>query len=229
MNSNSKCWLCECSIDKDTTAKEHIIPKAIGGRRTIQGFLCRTCNSTTGARWDAVLAGQLNHLGHLFEIKRQGKTIPPMKRYTVAGELIETRPGNRTVIGKPRHRVTADKKTVRIQISARTRSEMRERLEDLRKDYPQIDVDEEMGKVQDVETYSNVPVEITTDVAGPCSGRSIVKSAVALACKAGLNPGDCDAAIKYLQNEEVEYDEDGFWRYYQGDLVKNRKVGSPVH
>ena len=229
MNNDSKCWLCECHINKDNAAKEHIIPKAIGGRRTVQGFLCRTCNSSTGKRWDAELAMRLNYFGHLFEIKRQGKTIPAMKLNTVAGELIEIRPGNRTVIGKPLRTVTTDKGTVRAQISARTRAEMRDRLEDLRKDYPQIDVDEELGKVQDVETYSNAPVEITTDVTGPSTDRSIVKSAVALACNAGLKPSDCDMAIEYLRNEETEYDEDGFWHYYQGDLVKNREVGLPLH
>lgn len=229
MNNDSKCWLCECHINKDNAAKEHIIPKAIGGRRTVQGFLCRTCNSSTGKRWDAELAKQLNYFGHLFEIKRQGKTIPAMKLNTVAGELIEIRPGNRTVIGKPLRTVTTDKGTVRAQISARTRAEMRDRLEDLRKDYPQIDVDEELGKVQDVETYSNVPMELTVDVSGPYTDRSIVKSAVVLACKAGLKPSDCDMAIEYLRNEENEYDEDGFWHYYQEDLVKNRKIGLPMH
>ena len=229
MNDDNRCWLCERPFDGQNGAKEHLIPKAIGGRRSVQGFVCRACNSSTGARWDAELADQLNHLGHLFEIKRQGKNIPAKKLQTVAGELIEIRPGNRTVIGRPFHRVTTDSDTVRIQDSVRTRGEMRKRLEDLRKDYPQIDVDKEMGKVQDAETYISVPVEITTDVTGPSADRSIVKSAVALACEAGLKSSDCGIAIEYLRNEENEYDEDGFWEYYQEDLVMNREVGLPLH
>ena len=92
-----------------------------------------------------------------------------------------------------------------------------------------MDVDKEMEKVQDVERYSNAPVEIAAGVVGPSANRSIVKSAVALACEAGLKPTDCDIAIEYLRNEENEYDEDGFWDYYQEDLVKNREDGLPLH
>ena len=92
-----------------------------------------------------------------------------------------------------------------------------------------MDVDKEMEKVQDVERYSNAPVEIAAGVVGPSANRSIVKSAVALACEAGLKPTDCDIAIEYLRNEESEYDEDGFWDYYQEDLVKNREDGLPLH
>ena len=53
--------------------------------------------------------------------------------------------------------MTTDGNTVRIQESVRTRAEMRERLKDLKKDYPRMDVDKEMEKVQDVERYSNAP------------------------------------------------------------------------
>ena len=59
MNNDSKCWLCKCPINEGNTTKEHIIPNAIGGRRTVKGVLCRTCNSTTGERWDAELVKQL--------------------------------------------------------------------------------------------------------------------------------------------------------------------------
>ena len=72
-------------------------------------------------------------------------------------------------------------------------------------------------------------MEIAAGVVGPSANRSIVKSAVALACEAGLKPTDCDIAIEYLRNEENEYDEDGFWDYYQEDLVKNREDGLPLH
>ena len=229
MNNDSKCWLCECPINEDNAAKEHIIPNAIGGRRTVEGFLCRTCNNSTGKSWDAKLAQQLNYFGLLFETKRQRGTAPAMQLNRATGDSVEIRPGNRAVIGKPMHTVRTDKKAVHIHVNARTRKEIREMLEGLKKDYPQIDVDEELKKVQDVETYGSVPVEIPWDVSGPYSERSTIKSAVALACEAGLGPSDCDVAMEYLRNEENEYDEDAFWEYYQQDLVKNREVGLPLH
>ena len=102
-------------------------------------------------------------------------------------------------------------------------------LEGLRRGHPQIDVDEALGKVRGVATYSNIPMGLTVDVSGPYTDRSIVKSAMVLACEAGLKPSHCDMAIEYLRNEGTEYDEDGFWHYYQEDLVKNREVGLPLH
>ena len=70
---------------------------------------------------------------------------------------------------------------------------------------------------------------IKIDVGGPNADRSIVKTVVALACEAGLRPGDCDLAMEYLRNEDIEYEEDGFWDYYQEDLVKSREIGLPIH
>ena len=63
----------------------------------------------------------------------------------------------------------------------------------------------------------------------PIPNRSIVKSALALACEAGLTPADCDLAMDFLQNEDTGYDDDGFWHYYQQDLLRNRTIGLPLH
>ena len=70
---------------------------------------------------------------------------------------------------------------------------------------------------------------IDVDVQGPNTDRSIVKSAVALACEAGLTPADCDLAIAYLRDEDAEYEKDGFWHCYQQDLVENRNIELPLH
>ena len=229
MSSNNICWLCEGPITGNSAAKEHIIPNAIGGRRTLEGFLCSTCNHSTGKKWDAELAEQLNYFGLLFETKRQRGVVPSMKTNTATGGLVEIQRGNKPVIGKPACRVTSDKEGLHLEINARTRREARKMIEGLRRKYPQIDIDKSLEAIQDSKTFSSVPMEIKFDVGGPNADRSIVKSAVALAFEAGLGPGDCDLAMDYLRNEDVEYEEDGFWDYYQEDLVKNREIGLPLH
>ena len=229
MSSTNICWLCERPITGNRTAKEHIIPNAIGGRRTLEGFLCSTCNRSTGEKWDAELAKQLNYFGLLFETRRQRGVVPSMKTNTATGGLVEILPGNMPVIGKPTCRVTSDRKGVHVEIKARTKREVRKMIEGLRRKYPQIDIDKSLEAIQESETFSSVPSGITFYVGGPNAERSIVKSAVALACEAGLRPGDCDLAMEYLRNEDVEYEEDGFWDYYQKDLVKNREIGLPLH
>ena len=229
MRSTNICWLCECPITGNNAAKEHIIPNAIGGRRTLENFLCNTCNSSSGEKWDAELANQLNYIGLLFETKRQRGVVPSMKTDTATGGLIEIQRGNKPVIGKPTCRVTSDRKGVHIEIKARTRREARKMIEGLKRKYPKIDIDKSLEAIQESETYSNVPAGITFYVGGPNAERSIVKSAVALACEAGLKPEDCDIAMKFLRNEDFEYKDDEYWHYYQKDLVKNREIGLPLH
>ena len=102
-------------------------------------------------------------------------------------------------------------------------------LEGARKRYPQIRVEEVPDEIDVHGVYSNDPFGIKFNVGEPNAERSIVKSAVALACEAGLKPEHCDAALRYLRNEENDYEEDGLWHYYEQDLVKNRTIGLPLH
>ena len=71
------CALCEAPIGEENDSKEHIIPNAIGGRRRVQGFLCRACNMMAGEDWDDVLARQLHPISNLLGIKRE-RGRPPM-------------------------------------------------------------------------------------------------------------------------------------------------------
>ena len=54
-----KCVLCRRPAVDESKSKEHIIPAALGGRRTVTGFICRTCNSDAGNTWDATLANSV--------------------------------------------------------------------------------------------------------------------------------------------------------------------------
>ena len=76
--------------------------------------------------------------------------------------------------------------------------------------------------------YSSDPFEITFDFGGTGSGRSLVKSAVALVYDAGVDPRKYDLALNYLLNEEEEA---CFGYYYDSnnDFVINRPSNSPFH
>ena len=229
MRNVDNCWLCDVRIAEIDTNGEHIIPNAIGGRRTVKGFLCSKCNRSTGSTWDAALAKNLNYFGLLFETKRQRGSVPPMTTTTAAGEELTIQGGNIPTIAKPTYRVTRDEKGgVRLEINARSRKEARDMLEGFKRKYPQLDVDEALNSIDESGTYSSDPYGI--DFGGsPDVDRSIVKSAVALACEAGLTPQDCKLAMEYLRNEGKDYDDNGLWHYYQRDLVKNREIGLPLH
>ena len=227
MSTIATCWLCQRPTTDKSASKEHIIPNAIGGRQRISGFLCVTCNSDTGQNWDNRLASRLNYFGLLFEIRRHRGSVPSMKTTTASGEMVGIQPGNRPVLGKPE--VICDETGMPVQVRARSRREARRMVERLTRKYPQIDIAQTMQKLHGGEEFSTDPMGIDVDVQRPNTDRSIVKSAVALACEAGLAPADCDLAIAYLRNEDAEYEKDGFWHYYQQDLVGNRHMGLPLH
>lgn len=80
---------------KENDSKEHVIPGAIGGRKAVTGFICRACNSSTGAAWDAVLYRRLHGIGLLFDVSRQSGSVQPMNFTSAAGEPLILQSGNR--------------------------------------------------------------------------------------------------------------------------------------
>lgn len=57
----------ECALEIDKKCKkfftekneEHILPSAIGGRKKVTGFICKSCNNTSGHKWDSPLVNSL--------------------------------------------------------------------------------------------------------------------------------------------------------------------------
>ena len=64
---------------------------------------------------------------------------------------------------------------------------------------------------------------------GPQFDRSIVKSALALACSTGVEVGKCGLAVDYLRDSQAEYGDRLYLSCYQDDLVKDRTRGLPMH
>lgn len=58
--TQQQCALCQDTLTSSNSASEHIIPNAIGGRRSVRGFVCTAYNNSAGATWDAALAQQLH-------------------------------------------------------------------------------------------------------------------------------------------------------------------------
>ena len=65
------CFLCGCEITNRNDSEEHVIPQAIGGKLSVWGFVCKSCNDRTGRKWDSVLTQQLNPLSLFFGIVRE--------------------------------------------------------------------------------------------------------------------------------------------------------------
>lgn len=74
-------------------------------------------------------------------------------------------------------------------------------------------------------SYLTSPVAHELNFGGEKSGRSIVKTCLALATCLGINALDCEKGINYLVGDS----EPCFGYYYEKDLLKKRKLGQPFH
>lgn len=226
--ASPKCALCDVEITKVNDTKEHIIPNSIGGRKKVNGFICKTCNNKSGVEWDSVLAKQLNPFSLFFGINRQRGSVPPQIFKTAGGEKLQYNADGSLGIEKPTYSVTPleSGSGVLIQIRARNTSEAKHFLKDVKRNYPQVDMDEMIRKLEPVSSYCDDGLIFNFQHGGPETGRSIVKSALALAVKSGIPAETCTEAINYLRNKDSEA---CFGYFYETDLIKNRPEGIPLH
>ena len=225
------CILCGNILTPVTASAEHIILNAIGGRRRVTGFMCRPCNSSSGAKWDAELASQLNPISLLLGIKRQRRDVPSQTFPTYKGGSVQLNADGKMTLGRPNIQKVQDGNTTILHVEARTRKELKRILEGMRRRYPQInllDLEEMISTVPKKAYYNSDPMEIDMSFGGPGSGKALVKSTVALVFDAGIDPKQCDLALAYLVNEDSEPCF-GYFYDINKDLVIDRPPNTPMH
>jgi len=224
----SQCALCEVMITDDNDTKEHIIPNAIGGRKKIKGFICRACNSSSGDSWDKELAKQLNPLSLFFGIKRERGNAPSELFETTAGDRLNLNVDGSMAIEKPMYSEISSKvdDNIRINITARDINEAKRMLKGVKRKYPQVDTDNILDNLKVQSYYCPDMLKFDMSFGGQEAGRSVVKSALALAVSSGISTESCIEATNYLNNKDSEA---CFGYFYESDLIKCRPEGLPFH
>lgn len=222
------CALCDIIITNDNDTKEHIIPNAIGGRKKIKGFICRACNSTSGDSWDKELAKQLNPLSLFFGVKRERDSAPSQVFETTAGDKLKLHANGSMSNESPvfLENVLDDGISTKINIQARNIKEAKNMLKGVKKKYPKFDIEDAFSKLEVQSSYCSDMLRMDFSMGGAEAGRSIVKSALALAVYSGIPTESCIEATSYLNNEDSEA---CFGYFYESDLVKNRPQDTPIH
>ncbi len=223
------CVLCDKEITEENDTKEHLIPNAIGGRRKVKGFICESCNNTSGDDWESALAKQLNPLSLFFGISRERGEPPSQMFETTGGDKLKLNLHGSMDIEKPLYSETPLESGagVQIQITARSLPEAKRMLQGVKRKYPQVDLNELLNNAKSESSYCSDMLKFNLSFGGHEAGRSIVKSALALAVSSGIPAEICVKATNYLRNEE-----DGeacFGYFYESDLIKNRPEGTPFH
>ena len=226
-----QCWLCECDITKENDSKEHVVPGAIGGRKIVTGFICRACNSKTGAAWDAVLSERLHGIGLLFDISRQTGSVQPMKFTSAAGEPLILQSGHRLVTQPGQEKVRNPDGSTLIRMSDFTVERIRKRLDNLKKKYtnrfPKGRFTQE--NITHKKSWIKGAMDLKLEFGGPDFDRSLVKSALALACSIDIGIDDARMAVDFVRGDGAGHDGRVCHYCYTHDLVKDRPCGLPIH
>jgi hypothetical protein len=220
------CALCNQELTPDNDSREHIVPESIGGRRRVKGFLCIDCNSRAGEKWDSVTARQLNALCLLFAIQRQTGTVRTRPLKTESGQIVRLHADGHLSLPDTQPAITIDGSEVKIQAPRQTTAEVRKMLRGLERRYPQLDVEQAMQNATEQRSYLSEPVRETFNFGGHESGRSVVKSALALAVDSGIKAPLCEEATECLRNEGKA---PCFGYFYKRDLVRKRPSNRVFH
>jgi hypothetical protein len=226
ITSQSICVRCGVPITEANDSREHVIPNAIGGRLKTRGFICGDCNNAAGETWDAALAEQLNPLCLFFGIVRERGTPPTRLIETTAGERLLVQPGGGFLPAKPTYQELASESGTQVQIVARTMREAKKMLKGVKRKFPSVDTEAMLKAASPSRSYPEGMVRIDSNVGGEVAGRSIVKSAVAIAHHAGVSVEACDIALGYLRESHAT---PCFGFYYEKDLTTGRPAGVPLH
>ena len=218
------CLLCGDSASGDDRSSEHIIPAALGGRRTVSGFICRKCNSDAGRTCDAALAESLEGWTRLLDISRQDPLPRARVVHTSDGTPVRMLPGNRVELGHP---ILPEEFTEGEHVVARSIGELRQIVQKInnRRNLG-LDVAAILENATTRSTYLDEPIELTGGCWGPEHYKSLVKSALAQVFHAGHDPACAEIALAYLTGDTEKR---CFFPYYNRDLISQRESGIPIN
>ena len=221
------CALCKGPSVGEQHSQEHIIAAAMGGRRTVSGFICRTCNSNKGSTWDAALAQDLEDLARILNVSRERGPVRPKTVYTSGGLPVRVLPGNRIERAHPTVEESTDGNRTSVHIAASSVEELREIAQTFigRRKLNQ-DVDKLVEGVSEHSEYLDEALEHTIGTGGNEGDKSSVKSALALLYDAQVNPSVAHIAVNYFADpEEVHC----IFPYYKSDIVSPRIPSMPLN
>lgn len=227
MTASKKCALCPEYLTGKNKTKEHIIPNAIGGRKKTTGFICNACNNKLGEDWDADLAKQLNWFCLAVGISRERGESPRQIVQTVEGDRYWLLNDGSFTPEKSSYSEEDLGGTIKINMTAKTIEEAKQRLKGIARKYPKFDVEKVLSELEIKTDYLNSPLHVSLSLGGPDAGRSLVKTSFSFASECGVPHHQCEKALEYLLNREAEAIPFGF--AYLSDLVEGRPTDRIFH
>ena len=204
-------------ITDANASEEHIFPNAIGGRKTVREFICEPCNNDTGRKWDAELARQLLPFCALLDIKRPRGANQFFTVEGIDGTKLYYHPDGSLSRAVPTYETNESNGRVEMNISARTFEELKGMIPGIARRYPKLSQE----KMLHMATRSKVPsppFRFDFNFGGVKTGKSVIKTCLAMIHSYGLNIDQCEHVQSYLFGSG----EPCFGYFNKRDLVRNR-------
>ena len=219
------CALCRTPLSNANRSKEHILPNAIGGRKTTNTFICRRCNSHTGEKWDSALVSQLKMFCTMLDISRAKGTNQPFEVETVSGRQLTWNPDGSLTPREPRFEKRSVGGKTHVKFQARTMHDAKRILTDFAQGRSDVNVEQLLSQASPRQEHLEEPIQMSHTFGGTLAGRSTIKSCLALAYDAGLSIDDCESAKDCLLSDG----ELCFGYYNASDPIRNRPQHVPLH
>jgi hypothetical protein len=109
---------------------------------------------------------------------------------------------------------------------ARTMSEAEKMIQGVARKYPNSNAQEALDKLTVKTEYNKHPLTFSLQIGGPKAGRSIVKTAVAMAHHMGIGHQDCKWAMRYLLGNDAS---PSYGHFHERDLIDERPNTHLIH
>jgi hypothetical protein len=171
------------------------------------------------------VATQLLPLYLLLDVARERGEPPNLSVVTGAAERLTIGPNRTLSLSAPGFKaLPSPSGGPQYRIEARTMEEAWQRILNLKRKHPQIDVEATLAGAQMVETYPQGRVGHNLSIGGELAGQSMVKSCLAWAFANGVEWALCRNALDYLRGGT----DLPFGYYHDSDLVDGRPAGFPL-
>lgn len=188
----------------------------------MRGFLCKQCNSRTGSEWDADLVKQLSHVAVMHGVDRQrAGDLPPVRVKKLNGDELILHANGLMAPSAPTYRVVKSERGRSINITARTRDEAIRMVQGVARKHPDVDASAVLAGMTMSSSANEDILQFQLQVGGPKAGRSIVKTALAMAHATGIRHEECRSIVRYLRGDDTD---PPYGPFYERDIVRPRST-----
>ena len=162
----NKCILTDAVLTEENDSKAHILPSALGGRFKPKGILSKKANETLNDKFDLPLIHALSPFMALLGGARDRGENKPVRMTDKSGQSYSAVFGKPLKLAEPKfqEKETPDGRLYRI--TARTIKEARTLLGRVKKNHPELDIEQAINQAEVRESYVDGMLRITLNI-GP--------------------------------------------------------------